>query len=174
MIERKTGRAAFARLAVGCVMAVLPGAVLACPGTEEGNGDRPVFAHPMPGAIKSTFGMRVHPLLKTQRMHTGIDYRAAIGDPVRAALGGEVVSAGYEGEFGVAVLVRHHDGWETFYARLARPAVKPGDCVNAGDIIGAAGNTGFSSGPGLHFETRQRGTAVDPEGVLPLDAPRGG
>ena len=165
------------RRASGAIAVIVAGvistATLACPGTEEGDGQRPVFAHPMPGPIKAVFGLRLHPLLKVERMHTGVDYRGKIGDPVRAAHDGKVLSARYEGEYGVAVLIEHREGWETFYAHLARPSVKAGACVKAGDVIGAAGNSGFSTGPGLHFETRQRGTAVDPQSVLPHE-PRHG
>jgi murein DD-endopeptidase MepM/ murein hydrolase activator NlpD len=161
-------------LASACAAAMMSGAVMACPGTEEGDGSLPLFAHPIPGPISASFGVRIHPLLKVQRMHTGIDYKAAIGAPVRAAHSGKVVSAGYEGEYGVAVLIEHGDGWETFYAHLSRPSVKIGACVKAGDIIGAAGNTGFSTGPGVHFEARKRGTAIDPLRVLPHEPERGG
>ncbi len=167
-------RRAVNALASACAAAMISGAAMACPGTEEGDGSLPVFAHPMPGPINASFGVRIHPLLKVQRMHTGIDYKAAMGDPVRAAHSGKVVSAGYEGEYGVSILVEHGDGWETFYAHLARPSVKIGACVKAGDVIGAAGISGFSTGPGLHFEARKRGTAIDPLRVLPPEPGRGG
>ncbi len=92
---------------------------------------------PSSGEIETTFGPRIHPLLNVTRQHDGIDYFAAIGDPVIAAASGEVRFAENKGEFGIAVEIRHEAGWVTFYAHFSCPSVRAGDCVKAGDVIGS-------------------------------------
>jgi murein DD-endopeptidase MepM/ murein hydrolase activator NlpD len=156
------------------VVAVLgaASAASACPGGERTHGT-PMFGHPVPGAVVSGYGPRNHPLLNLVRHHDGIDYAAAVGDPVHAAAAGEIVHAGWLGQLGIAVVIRHADGWETLYAHLARPAAGIGDCVKAGDMIGMAGTTGLSVGPALHFETRRHGAHVDPETLLAATTPEG-
>jgi len=126
------------------------------------------FVHPAPGRIFTIFGPRRHPLLNLVRNHDGIDYLAAVGDPIVAAAGGEVTFAGWKGQFGIAIQIRHRDGWETLYAHLSRPIVRAGDCLKAGDGIGMSGNTGFSTGPHLHFEISRNGTHVDPATLLDI------
>jgi murein DD-endopeptidase MepM/ murein hydrolase activator NlpD len=74
--------------------------------------------------------------------------------------------AGNQGQFGVAIEIRHEAGWATFYAHLSRPAVRAGDCVKTGDVIGASGNTGLSTGPHLHFELRRDGKPIEPASLL--------
>lgn len=158
-------------LAGATVCFLFAGAARACIAENSGPTGPPAFAHPMPGAIQSAFGIRIHPLLNRQRAHNGIDYVASVGDPVQAAAAGEIVEAAPKGEFGNAVLIRHAGGWETFYAHLNRFSVRAGECVKAGDVIASAGNTGFSAGPQMHFETRKDGTHVDPMTILPSGRP---
>ncbi len=94
--------------------------------------------------------------------HTGQDFAAPSGAPVRAAAAGEVVSAGWDGAYGQLIVVRHADGSETWYAHLSSIHVSSGP-VAAGTVIGAVGSTGNSSGPHLHFEVRPGGgDPVDP------------
>ncbi len=96
--------------------------------------------------------------------HAGIDYRASIGTPVRAAAAGKVVGItdGYGSGYGKSVLIDHGSGTTTRYAHLNSFASSVGESVGQGQVIGYSGNTGWSTGPHLHFETRVNGTAINP------------
>lgn len=97
--------------------------------------------------------------------HTGIDYRANTGTPVVAAAEGVVAIAdrsGWNGGYGVTVLINHGGGKTTRYAHLSAIHVNPGERVGRGEVIGLSGNTGRSTGPHLHFELRMNGTARNP------------
>ena len=98
--------------------------------------------------------------------HTGLDFAAATGTPVFAALAGKVVEAGLGGAYGNHIIVRHDNGVETLYAHLNSTAVAKGDRVLRGQRIGAVGSTGNSSGPHLHFEVIKNGTQRDPAAFL--------
>lgn len=162
----------FIRLGVACLVAAvgfsLPGDLQACVPDATPMAKAPNFVHPAPGMVMAVFGPRFHPLLNMKKHHDGIDYLAKVGDPIIAAASGEVAFAGHQGPFGIAIEIRHDGGWSTFYAHLSRPSVRAGDCVTAGDVIGASGNTGFSTGPHLHLEIRHNGTHVDPETLLDI------
>jgi murein DD-endopeptidase MepM/ murein hydrolase activator NlpD len=106
--------------------------------------------------------MRLHPILGTRKMHTGVDWAAPIGTPVLAAAGGRVASAGVEGELGGTIRIDHGAGWQTVYAHLSAIEVGEGDCVAALSVIGKVGSTGLSSGPKLHLEVRANGQPLDP------------
>lgn len=113
--------------------------------------------------ITSPFGPRTHPVTgERNKPHNGVDLAARPGTPVRAASGGKVSVAGWVGTYGNVVYVDHPDGTETRYAHLSTIAVGAGSIVAAGDIVGGVGSTGRSTGPHLHFEIREAGTAVDP------------
>lgn len=102
------------------------------------------------------------------RFHAGIDFAAPAGTPVRAAAAGRVVYAGWrDGGFGYHVAIAHGGGVRTTYSHLESVSVAVGQSVGAGAVVGAAGTTGESTGPHLHFEVRVRGAAVDPAGALP-------
>ncbi len=90
---------------------------------------------------------RMHPVLRIVRPHLGIDYRAASGSPVVAVANGVVVSAGWNGDAGRMVHLRHASGYETFYMHLSSIAVRPGQRVGQGDLIGRVGTSGLSTGP---------------------------
>jgi murein DD-endopeptidase MepM/ murein hydrolase activator NlpD len=120
---------------------------------------------PLDGArISSGFGMRSHPVLGFNRMHQGIDFAAPTGTRVYAAADGTVVSAKREGGYGLMVRLRHAGGIETRYAHLSRitRALGAGRRVRQGDVIGAVGSTGLSTGPHLHYEVMVAGRAVNP------------
>jgi murein DD-endopeptidase MepM/ murein hydrolase activator NlpD len=122
-----------------------------------------VLSVPIPGApITSGFGSRVHPIYGDVRMHTGIDFGASYGTPIRAAADGVVVSAGPLGGYGNATVIDHGNGLATLYGHQSSIAVSPGQRVSRGQVIGYVGCTGLCTGPHLHFEVRVRGTPVDP------------
>lgn len=113
--------------------------------------------------ITSKYGYRP----RFHRTHKGVDMRASIGDTVRAAFSGRVRLTKYErGGYGFYVIVRHENGLETVYGHLSRFLVKPNQYVKAGTPIALSGNTGRSTGPHLHFETRFMGYAINPEAIF--------
>ncbi len=120
---------------------------------------RPDFFRPVPGFITSNFGWRP----KFNRMHHGVDLSLHIGDTVRAAVSGTVENISYDHDgYGHYVKMTHPDGMETLYGHLEYALVSQGQFVYAGQPVGIGGNTGNSTGPHLHFETRLGGVAVDP------------
>jgi murein DD-endopeptidase MepM/ murein hydrolase activator NlpD len=117
------------------------------------------------GLMSSPFGKREGPILgKRDAMHTGVDYALAPGTPVPAAAAGIVKAAEPNGGYGKWVLIEHAPGLATAYAHLESfaPDIAPGTRVAQGDIIGFTGDTGFSTGPHLHYEVLVDGEAVDP------------
>ena len=115
---------------------------------------------PASGAVSSGFGMR------WGRLHAGIDIPLGIGTGIRAADGGSVSIAGVMGGYGNYVCIQHGGALSTCYAHLSSIGVSVGQSVSQGQVIGASGNTGNSTGPHLHFETRVNGNPVDPLGYL--------
>jgi len=126
------------------------------------------YRKPVIGEVEFTsgFGVRSDPFLGRPAMHTGLDFRAAMGDPVRATANGRVVSSGWAGGYGRLVEIDHGNGLSTRYGHLSEINVKVGDLIKIGQVIGAVGSTGRSTGPHLHYETRIDGDAVDPQKFL--------
>jgi murein DD-endopeptidase MepM/ murein hydrolase activator NlpD len=126
------------------------------------------YRKPVIGEVEFTsgFGIRIDPFLGRPAMHTGLDFRAATGDPVRATANGKVASAGWAGGYGRMVEIDHGNGLSTRYGHLSEIGVKVGDQIKIGQVIGAVGSTGRSTGPHLHYETRIDGEAVDPQKFL--------
>ncbi|MDI6600548.1 MAG: peptidoglycan DD-metalloendopeptidase family protein [Thermoanaerobacteraceae bacterium] len=126
--------------------------------------DGGVFAWPAPDytKISDPYGWRVHPILKTEKMHTGVDMATPMGSRVLAAADGEVIFAGVYGGYGNAVIIDHGSGISTLYGHNSKLLVKVGDKVTKGQQIAKAGSTGLSTGSHLHFEVRKNGTPVDP------------
>ena len=126
------------------------------------------YRKPVIGEVEFTsgFGIRSDPFLGRPAMHTGLDFRAAMGDPVRATANGKVASAGWAGGYGRMVEIDHGNGLSTRYGHLSEIDVKVGDPIKIGQVIGAVGSTGRSTGPHLHYETRIDGEAVDPQKFL--------
>lgn len=122
------------------------------------------FSMPARGPITSGFGYRYHPILHYQRLHTGLDIGAAYGAGVYAAAPGEVFLAGWRGGYGRCIILLHDRGGEvsTLYGHLSKVFVSPGQTVRRGQLIGAVGSTGLSTGPHLHFEVRRNGRPVPP------------
>jgi murein DD-endopeptidase MepM/ murein hydrolase activator NlpD len=120
------------------------------------------FVRPVPGGVSSGFGMRIHPITGTRRMHNGLDMNASQGDPIRAARAGTVILAGVKGGYGNTVMIDHGGGMVTLYAHQSKLGVTVGQRVEAGEVIGWVGSTGDSTAPHLHFEVRINGSPVDP------------
>jgi len=112
--------------------------------------------------ITSGFAMRMHPIHNVWRAHTGVDYGAPTGAPVRTVGDGRVKFAGRMGGYGNVVEVAHGGGDVTLYAHLSRIDVQHGQPVQRGQNIGAVGATGWATGPHLHFEFKQNGVHRDP------------
>ena len=126
------------------------------------------YRKPVIGEVEFTsgFGIRSDPFLGRPAMHTGLDFRAQMGDPVRATANGKVVNSGWSGGYGRMVEIDHGNGLSTRYGHLSQIDVKVGDTVRIGQVIGEVGSTGRSTGPHLHYETRIDGEAVDPQKFL--------
>lgn len=112
--------------------------------------------------VSSGFGMRRHPLAQVWRAHQGIDYAAPTGTRVRAVGDAVVEFAGPRGGYGKVVILRHQGTYSTVYAHLSRIAVKRGERVAQNDTIGFVGQTGWATGPHLHYEFRVSGQARNP------------
>jgi murein DD-endopeptidase MepM/ murein hydrolase activator NlpD len=116
--------------------------------------------------MSSPFGMRMDPFLGRPAIHTGIDLRGDVGEPVRATATGRVTIAGREGGYGNMVEINHGNGLATRYGHLSEIDVRVGQFVRIGEAVGKIGSTGRSTGPHLHYETRINGEAVDPQKFL--------
>ncbi|WP_292431907.1 M23 family metallopeptidase [Mesorhizobium sp.] len=131
-----------------------------------------LLRNPLPaGKFRSGFGARRHPILGYVRMHTGVDWSAAIGTPIIAAGNGVVEKAGWAGGYGKQIILRHANGYETSYNHQSAFAkgIAPGVRVRQGQTIGFLGQTGLATGPHLHYELIVNGTKVDPMRVrLPV------
>jgi murein DD-endopeptidase MepM/ murein hydrolase activator NlpD len=116
--------------------------------------------------MSSPFGVRTDPFLGRPAMHTGIDLRGDIGEPVHATANGKVTIAGRDGGYGNMVEIDHGNGFATRYGHLSEIDVKVGQAVRIGQAIGKIGSTGRSTGPHLHYETRINKESVDPQKFL--------
>jgi murein DD-endopeptidase MepM/ murein hydrolase activator NlpD len=107
--------------------------------------------------VTSGFSLaRLHPFLQTWRAHKGVDFAAPTGTPVRAAGSGRVIVAATQGGYGNVVMLQHGGSYSTVYAHLSRFAagIKAGAHVDQGEVIGYVGQTGWATGPHLHYEFR--------------------
>lgn len=127
--------------------------------------------------ISSRFARRFHPVLKTWRAHTGVDYATPTGTPVRATAAGRVTALGWHGGYGRRIVVRHGGAYSTLYAHLSRfaPRLRVGSLVEQGQVIGYVGATGLATGPHLHYELQVNGWHQNPlafkfPGAAPLPA----
>ncbi len=108
---------------------------------------------------------RFHPISKKYKRHTGIDYRATHGTPIFATAGGTVEFAGWRGGYGKLVIIRHPNGYKTYYGHCSRLLVKKGIYVKQGQTIARVGRTGQATGPHVHYETRIKGKPVNPNRI---------
>lgn len=121
---------------------------------------------PLDGAhITSGFGFRLHPILGYTKMHTGIDFGAPIGTPVFAAGDGVVKEARWAGGYGRWLEIQHNGEWATGYGHLSGWAVREGERVHQGQVVGYVGSTGRSTGPHLHYEVIEGGQKINPVGA---------
>lgn len=112
--------------------------------------------------VSSNFGGRIHPIKKTWREHKGIDYAAPTGTAIRTVGDGVVEFAGVQNGYGNFVVVKHDKSRTTAYAHMSRIDVTKGQVLEQGDVIGAVGQTGWATGPHLHFEFREDAVHKDP------------
>jgi len=122
---------------------------------------QPIDSRKIRGGL-SGFGRRIHPIYKIRKMHTGMDFTAPVGTPIYATGDGRVTAVGVDGGYGRRVIINHGYSYTTLYGHMSRFAVKQGQYVRRGDLIGYVGNTGTSSGPHLHYEVHKNGRPVNP------------
>ncbi len=113
--------------------------------------------------LVSGYGMRIHPIYKTLRMHSGVDFTAPNGTPIYSPGNGVVkkVERNRHG-YGLMIVIDHGYGYETLYAHMSKFEVKRGQQVKRGEVIGYVGNTGVSTAPHLHYEVMRHGKKVNP------------
>jgi hypothetical protein len=139
------------RLAQGCQTARTPGG----------------FSAPLAGArLTSPYGPRIHPVHQRPQFHRGIDL-AGVNTTIRAAAAGTVLEVSTRVGYGRTVVLDHGGRLSTVYSHLASVAVREGQTVRSGDVLGVVGATGFATGPHLHVEVRVSGEVVDPTDLLP-------
>lgn len=113
--------------------------------------------------LLSGFGYRTHPVFKTRKMHTGIDFGARQGTPIYATGEGKIVRVEFKSTgYGKSVVIDHGYGYQTLYGHMSKVNVKAGQKVKRGEIIGLVGNTGTSTGPHVHYEVIHKGERVNP------------
>ena len=118
---------------------------------------------PLNGArLSSGFGNRKHPILGFTKMHRGIDFAAPTGTPIFAAGDGVIEYSGWNGAYGKYIRIKHNGTFKTAYAHLSKIYKKRGTRIKQGDVIGALGSTGRSTGPHLHYEILVGGKQVNP------------
>jgi murein DD-endopeptidase MepM/ murein hydrolase activator NlpD len=122
---------------------------------------------PTNGWLSSGFGNRLHPILKTTRLHAGVDLAASTGTPIVASRGGTVTFVGWMSGYGNTVIVFHGSGTATLYAHMSAFSVQEGQYIAQGGRLGAVGMTGTATGPHLHFEVRINGVPQNPCGYIP-------
>jgi murein DD-endopeptidase MepM/ murein hydrolase activator NlpD len=147
------------RLVVGQSL-FIPGARLPQTAIAQAMGQR--VAWPARGPLSSYFGYRPDPFTGVRRFHAGIDIVVDTGTPVRAAMAGRVSDIGYNANYGNYVIISHADGFQTLYGHLSSASTVEGASVEQGAVIGLSGNTGYSTGPHLHFGLFKRSLALNP------------
>lgn len=157
LIRARQAPASAAPAATASVAAANAAPANAAPARVGGSG----VAWPTNGSVTSGFGYRWGSL------HAGIDIANGIGTPIRAAKGGTIILAGWNGGYGNCIVIDHGGGFSTLYAHMTRLRASDGQRVSQGDLIGDMGSTGNSTGSHLHFETRVNGSPQDPTRYLP-------
>ena len=134
---------------------------------DAGDATPGVLLRPVPGALGSRFGMRLHPIFHDWRMHNGVDLSASCGTPIRAAAAGRVVSVSFDSSGGHRLVIDHGivgGRWlTTSYLHASGYVVSAGQAIKRGQIVGSVGSTGWSTGCHLHLSVKLDGRQVDPE-----------
>jgi LysM repeat protein len=125
-----------------------------------------LFKYPVRGRLSSGYGWRIHPISKKRHFHNGIDIAHSPGTPIKASMDGRVLKIGYNHIYGKYIIIRHENGFQTFYGHLRKVIVEKGAYVKQGKKIGEMGNTGYSTGSHLHFSIYKNGETVNPLGYL--------
>ena len=112
--------------------------------------------------IVSGFGNRVHPIYKTVKVHTGIDFTASKGTPIYATGDGVIKEVKRDGGYGLHVIISHGFGYQTLYGHMSATSVKAGERIKRGQMIGKVGSTGLSVAPHLHYEVMKGGVKINP------------
>lgn len=133
-----------------------------------GHGLPGVLSRPVPGAVGSRFGMRLHPIFRVRRLHNGVDLHAGCGDPIRASAPGRVARVSYDSASGHRLEIDHGNigghHLVTIYMHATGYSVRTGDRVQRDEVVGRVGSTGWSTGCHLHFSVSVDGRYADPEG----------
>lgn len=138
------------------------------PNPDRATAYMPFLSPLSKGEVVSGYGVRYHPILEVRRMHNGVDFRAKEGTAVYAAGPGRILQAQKATNgYGLMVEIHHDNTYKSRYAHLSKLAVKKGDIVSGGQLIGYSGNTGLSSGPHLHYEVLRNNQHDDPMIYLP-------
>ncbi len=122
------------------------------------------------GWVSSTFGYRIDPFTKKRKLHHGLDISAATGTPIYATASGRIIYAKFFGSYGYTIKIDHGYGYATIYAHMSAMNVRKGDMVKRGDVIGAVGSTGRSTGPHVHYEVRYQNKPLNPVEFIWTDA----
>lgn len=146
------------------VDAMAAGAMMLPPGLGPGGGGELGYPVRAGSPMTSPYGYRVHPVTGVHKLHTGVDFGGGMGAPIFAAGDGIVTRSGPSTGYGNLVVIDHGNGLTTWYAHMYpnQIMVRTGDRVTRGQHIAAIGNSGWSTGPHLHFEVRRNGVPVDP------------
>lgn len=119
--------------------------------------------------VASGFGYRIDPVYHTRRFHEGMDFTAPTGTDIYATANGKITSAGWERGYGNCVKISHGFGYETLYGHMSAIYIHPGQDVKRGEVIGAVGSTGKSTGPHLHYEVHYKGEVMNPQNYYFMD-----
>jgi murein DD-endopeptidase MepM/ murein hydrolase activator NlpD len=150
---------------------ISPGTVIFIPGARMKAEDLKLvlgelFAYPIRGRLTSPYGWRSDPISGVRRFHAALDLAAPAGTPIKAAMGGRIVTLGFNSVYGKYIIMTHSGGFQTLYAHMNTTSVGQGAYVQQGAKIGEVGSTGYSTGPHLHFAIFKNGKAVNPLELL--------
>lgn len=136
---------------------------------QKPNNEKKIYYHPLKNSkfkLTSPFGYRIHPVYKTKRFHSGIDYGANKGVPIYAIDNGTVIRAGVAKGYGNYIVIDHGNGIKSAYAHMSTMNVKKGDKIKKGNKIGGVGMSGTATGNHLHFEIIKNNKKINPEPYL--------
>lgn len=142
----------------------IPGAALSSFELRKALGE--LFIYPIRGRLTSPFGYRSDPFTGARSFHSGIDLAAPTGTSVKATLDGKIAETGFNRIFGNYIIITHDRGYQSLYGHLSAVYVKRGQYVTQGTVVGAVGNTGYSTGPHLHLSIYKNGNLINPFSVL--------